>query len=145
MRRKIIFPIIFLVLVMTACSNPSDNLDLMQIKTTEVSVDFYTTYSSGNKEDDNAENAEISEQNSEYSCAEDFESALNNGIDGTGAIVTFTVVNVAPDSLFGYDLWAGEHLNFIIKDNIGAEVGDTMTVEVEKVETALGSWIIYCK
>ena len=93
MRRKIIFPIIFLVLVMTACSNPSDNLDLMQIKTTEVSVDFYTTYSSGNKEDDNAENTEISEQNSEYSCAEDFESALNfknyefSMIDGSEAEV----------------------------------------------------------
>ncbi|MBQ9278074.1 MAG: hypothetical protein IJ224_05515 [Lachnospiraceae bacterium] len=142
--KKIIFPIIFLTFVMTACSKPSDDLDLKQIKTTEVSVDFSIANES-NKNDNTAENTEISEQNSEYSCAEDFESALNNGIDGTGAIVTFTVVNVAPDSLFGYDLWAGEHLNFIIKDNIGAEVGDTMTVEVEKVETALGSWIIYCK
>ena len=142
--KKIIFPIIFLTFVMTACRKPSDDLDLKQIKTTEVSVDFSIANES-NKNDNTAENTEISEQNSEYSCAEDFESALNNGIDGTGAIVTFTVVNVAPDSLFGYDLWAGEHLNFIIKYNIGAEVGDTMTVEVEKVETALGSWIIYCK
>ena len=94
---------------------------------------------------DNDTNSESSNRSREYECAEDFENALNNGIDCENAVVTFVVADVSPDSLFGYDLWAGEHLNFIMKEDIGAKAGDKYTVEVEKVETSLGSWIIYCK
>ena len=78
----------------------------------------------------------------DYESAADFEAALNNGEDLTGKTVTFTVKAIAPDSAFGFNLQAGENLNFCSTKNPGAKEGDTITVKVVGVQSVLGSYII---
>lgn len=71
-----------------------------------------------------------------------FEIELNLGTDCIGKIVRFTIIDVSPDSAFGYDLWAGEHLNFVSEKDPGYQVGDTITVKITSVKTIVGSWIL---
>ena len=78
----------------------------------------------------------------DYEKVEDFEAVLNAGDDLTGKVVTFTVSELIPDSAFGYNMIAGEHLNFCSYKNPGAKAGDTVTVKVTEVQSMLGSWII---
>ncbi|MDE5557511.1 MAG: hypothetical protein K2J32_07430 [Ruminococcus sp.] len=83
--------------------------------------------------------------NVDYKDAESFESALNAGEDLIGKTVTFTVEEFSPNSAFGYNLQAGEHLNFCSSENPNAKAGDTVTVKVESVKSVIGSYIIYYK
>lgn len=78
----------------------------------------------------------------DYANAESFEAALNNGENLEGKVVTFEVENLEPQSAMGYDIWAGEHLNFVSNSNPNVKAGDTVTVKVKKVESMLGSWFI---
>lgn len=78
----------------------------------------------------------------DYENAEDFEAALNAGEELEGKIVTFTVREFHPDSAFGYNLWAGEHLNFCSSKNPGVKAGDTITVKIVDVRSVIGSWIL---
>lgn len=71
-----------------------------------------------------------------------FEEALNDGEDLTGKTVVVTVNELVPDSAFGYNLQAGEHLNFCSPDNPNVKAGDTITVKVTEVTSMLGSYII---
>ena len=84
-------------------------------------------------------------RNVDYEREEDFEAALNAGEDLTGKTVTFTVREVHPGSVFGYNLYAGEHLNFVSSQNPGVKQGDTVTVKVTEINSVLGSWIISYK
>lgn len=79
----------------------------------------------------------------DYANIELFEAALNEGNDVTGKAVTFTIDKINPDSAFGHNLMAGEHVNFCSDNDPGFSVGDTVTVKALKVESVLGSWIIY--
>ena len=81
----------------------------------------------------------------DYADAASFEADLNTGADLTGKIVQFTVNTVVPDSAFGYNLQAGEHLNFCSSNNPKVSAGDTVTVEVQEVTSVLGSYIISYK
>jgi len=81
----------------------------------------------------------------DYENEADFETALNAGEDLTGKTVTFTVLEVHPNSAFGYNLYAGEHLNFVSGKNPGVKQGDTVTVKVEEINSLFGSWIITYK
>lgn len=81
----------------------------------------------------------------DYADAESFEAALNTGADLTGKTVRFTVKEVAPNSVFGYNLQTGEHLNFCSAKNPGVSAGDTITVEITEIESFLGSYIIRYK
>ncbi len=78
----------------------------------------------------------------DYENAETFESDLNAGVNLEGKIVTFKVVGCEPDSAFGYNLWAGEHLNFVSNSKSDYKIGDTVTVKVVSIRSVLGSWII---
>lgn len=78
----------------------------------------------------------------DYDSAAAIEKALNNGEDVTSKVVTFEVVELVPNSAFGYNLQAGEHLNFCSEENPKVSKGDTLTVEVTKVASVLGSYII---
>lgn len=78
----------------------------------------------------------------DYTDAESFEKALNSGADLTGKIVQFKVIEIVPNSMFGYNLQAGEHLNFCSSRNPGVSVGDTVTVKVKDISSMLGSYII---
>ena len=71
-----------------------------------------------------------------------FEQALNNGENLTGKTVVVTVNELVPNSAFGYNIQAGEHLNFCSPDNPKVKVGDTITVKVGEVTSMLGSYII---
>ena len=57
-------------------------------------------------------------------------------------IVTFTVREVHPDSVFGYNLYGGEHLNFCSSKNPGIKAAETVTVKIKEVDSIFGSWII---
>lgn len=71
-----------------------------------------------------------------------FEADLNAGKNLVGKTVSFVAAELHPQSLYGYDIWAGEHLNFISSENPDIEVGQTITVKVTAVESAIGSWFI---
>lgn len=81
----------------------------------------------------------------DYADAASFEAALNAGLDLTGKTVQFTVSAYVPNSAFGYNMQAGEHLNFCSSSNPKVSAGDTVTVEVTEVSNVMGSYIIYYK
>ena len=71
-----------------------------------------------------------------------FEADLFKGLDLTGKTVTFTPIDYKPTSAFGYNLWAGEHLNFVSITPPSISVGETVTVRVTQIRMVLGSPII---
>lgn len=81
----------------------------------------------------------------DYADAASFEAALNTGLDLTGKTVQFTVTAFVPNSTFGYNMQAGEHLNFCSSSNPKVSAGDTVIVEVTEVSNVLGSYIISYK
>ncbi len=78
----------------------------------------------------------------DYNDAASFETDLNNGDDLVGKIVKFECREFEPSSTFGYNIIAGEHLNFCSSENPNVKKGDVVTVKVTKIESFLGSWII---
>lgn len=78
----------------------------------------------------------------DYPDVAEFELDLNNGKDLTGKTVTFEVIEFVPDSAFGYNLQAGEHLNFCSPKHPGVNEGDIITVKVTSISSMLGSYII---
>ena len=79
----------------------------------------------------------------DYPDAASFEAALNSGKDVTGKIVTFRADELHPQSAYGYNIWAGEHLNFVSARNPGIEEGSYVTVAVTDVLYQLKSYMIY--
>ncbi len=77
-----------------------------------------------------------------YADAESFEAALNKGEKLEGKIVRFVAGELKPDSAFGYNIWAGEHLNFVSSRDPGIKEGDTVAVKATAIEYVSGSWII---
>ena len=90
----------------------------------------------------NAGNDSSAEAKPDYEDAVAFESALDAGEVLTGKTVAFTVNEFVLDSAFGYNMQAGENLNFCSPDNPGVKTGDSITVKVTEVASMLGSYII---
>ena len=78
----------------------------------------------------------------DYGNAEAFEAALNRGENLEGKTVSFVAKELHPDSKLGYDIWAGEHLNFVSSRNPDIKEGSTVTVKTKTIENLLGSWVI---
>ncbi len=78
----------------------------------------------------------------DYADAESFEAALNAGENLEGKVVRFVAGEFHPDSALGYNVWAGEHLNFVSSRNPDIKEGDIVTVRALTIESAMGSWII---
>lgn len=78
----------------------------------------------------------------DYGDAESFEKALNEGKNLEGKIVCFVALEYHPNSAWGYNLWAGEHLNFVSSSQPDIKEGDTVIAKVITVESHFGSWII---
>ena len=57
--------------------------------------------------------------------------------------VCLVVVSINPESAFGYNLMAGEHLNFCSSTNPNVSIGDEFTVKVKEINHFMGSYIIY--
>lgn len=73
---------------------------------------------------------------------EAFEAALNAGENLEGKVVRFSVDEVHPQSALGYNIWSGEHLNFVSSRNPGYKEGDLAIVRATVIESSLGSWVI---
>lgn len=80
-----------------------------------------------------------------YKNAEEFEFALNSGVDVNEEIVQFEVNKYVPDSILGINCWAGEHLNFISSEELEVKQGNIIVGQVTKrpKKTIFGSWKIY--
>ncbi len=78
----------------------------------------------------------------DYGDAESFEAALNAGENLEGKVVRFTALELHPDSSVGYNIWAGEHLNFVSRRNPDIKAGDTVVVRATEITSSLGSWFI---
>lgn len=78
----------------------------------------------------------------DYADAESFEMALNSGENLEGKIVSFMVQEIHPESALGYNVWAGEHLNFVSDRNPDIAVNEQVTVKVNTIRNTLGSWVI---
>ncbi len=78
----------------------------------------------------------------DYASAELFETALNKKEDTIGKTVCFVADAIKPNSAFGFNIWAGEHLNFISEKDPGVKEKDSLTVKVKQVNDVLGSWLI---
>jgi len=74
--------------------------------------------------------------------AETFEKALNDGQNVDEKIVKFIVTEYHPKTLTGHNAWAGEHLNFISKDDLKLNSNDEVTCRIISVDKKLGSWYI---
>lgn len=75
-----------------------------------------------------------------------FEEALNNGDNMVeGSVVEIKVDDFVPDSAFGFNIQTGQHLNFVSDSHPDVEIGGTLIVEVESVESVLGSYVISYK
>ena len=78
----------------------------------------------------------------DYLDAASFEAALNSGENLGGKTVQFTADEVIPNSALGYNVQAGEHLNFISSTNPGIKKGDIVTVKANTIVSLFGSWLI---
>lgn len=97
----------------------------------------------GTSDDEDEKTSEEEQVFIDYGDAESFENALNEGEDLEGKIVQFTVFELHPQSAKGYNIWAGEHLNFISSRNPKVKEGETITVRANTIESEMGSWFIY--
>lgn len=77
-----------------------------------------------------------------YGDAESFEADLNKGNNLEGKVVQFIAGEFHPNSELGYNVWAGEHLNFVSSRNPDIQEGDTVTAKVTTIENIGGSWVI---
>jgi hypothetical protein len=73
---------------------------------------------------------------------QEFEKALNEGVNVDGKTVLVEVLDFKPNSKLGANIHAGEHLNFISLENPGVKAGDEVMVKVKKTGNLLGSFII---
>ena len=83
----------------------------------------------------------------DYSDAESFEVSINNGEKKKGKIVKFRITEYVPDSIWGVNCHAGEHLNFLFDNEIDVEAGDIIIVRITKEPLKvhlLDSWKIHC-
>ncbi|MBO6242316.1 MAG: hypothetical protein J6O61_16050 [Butyrivibrio sp.] len=78
----------------------------------------------------------------DYGDAESFEAALNAGENLEGKTVRFYASELHPDSAMGYNVWAGEHLNFISSRNPDIKEGDIVDVKATEITSTMGSWFI---
>ncbi len=100
----------------------------------------------------NSTNEEITESTTkkskfklDYENEVEFEKALNAGENVTGKTCKFVAFELHPDSMYGYNVWSGEHLNFISDNDPGIKEGQTVTAKIEKAESIMGSWFLKYK
>ena len=88
-------------------------------------------------------NGSISNAKIDYENEQIFEDALNDGEQVVGKVVVFRADELHPDSALGYNIWSGEHLNFITDGDPGILQGEEVTAKVLNVTKHSVSWRIY--
>ena len=77
----------------------------------------------------------------DYYSAETFESDLNAGKNLEGKKVLILCKELHPDSVLGYNIYAGKHINLVSKKNPGIKEGEEVLIETKKITKILGeSW-----
>ena len=71
----------------------------------------------------------------DYADAASFESALNSGENLEGKVVTFVAQELQPQSAYGYDIYSGEHLNFVSSRHPDVKAGDVVTVKATEISS----------
>lgn len=95
------------------------------------------------KEPEKESSKVITDYSVDYKTAKDFEKAINDGKKVKRKIVLFKVNDYQPDSVLGINTWAGEHLNFISKEELDVKKGYYVLGKVTKEpEKVLRSWEI---
>ena len=80
-----------------------------------------------------------------YSNETDFEADLVNGNGMNGAVVTFLALKVLPETPLGFNIHAGEHLNFYSSKSADVRKGDLVTVRITKTKRDIGgSFLLEC-
>lgn len=77
-----------------------------------------------------------------YADEQSFEAALDNGENLEGKVVRFTALELHPKSAWGYNVWAGEHLNFVSAEHPNIAEGDVVVVRATSIKSSFRSWII---
>lgn len=126
------------VLSFSACDSDNSSSESSTTTSTTTTTTEPTTTTTTEPTIPNTEKVVI-----DYSDAESFEAALNAGKNLENKTVQFVADELHPNSAFGYDIWAGEHLNFVSSQNPDVDAGDTVVVKVTEINSTLGSWIIY--
>lgn len=113
----------------------------------ETSIEVSTDTTTVNLAETELETEKTTEETAEeitldYDNEESFENDLNAGMNLEGKTVRFIVGELHPDSTFGYNIWSGEHLNFVSSKNPDVKVGDVVTAKITSIKNVLGSWII---
>lgn len=79
----------------------------------------------------------------DYSNAEEFEEALNNGAEVRNAIVRFEALDVHSRTAYGYgNIFAGAHLNFVSTSAPDVVECDILTVRICAVSHYSNHWFI---
>lgn len=73
---------------------------------------------------------------------ESFETALDNGENLERKVVRFVAGELHPKSAWGYNVWAGEHLNFVSSEHPDIAEGDIVVVRATSIKSVFRSWII---
>ena len=108
-----------------------------------IDVDTIVGTSSESNPNDDEIQPGSTEYTIDYTDAESFEKALNNGVKVNGKIVQFIVNDYRPDSVLGINCWAGEHLNFISNEELDVGAGNIIVGRVTGEPTKIfGSWKI---
>ncbi len=150
-RRK--FLVFVMCLAMTLCSCGETQESDLSAETQQSESETVTeketetkTEKTTEKETEQAETEK--ETKGEESCTLDygndkaFETALNNGETLDGKTVRFTAKEIHPDSALGFNIFGGEHLNFVFESDPGVKEGETVCVRAKKVEPFATSWVI---
>lgn len=78
----------------------------------------------------------------DFGDAASFESALNAGDNLEGKTVRFVADELHPNSAYGYNVWSGEHLNFVSPRNPDIKEGDVVDIRATEIISEGGSWFI---
>lgn len=146
-RRK--FLVFVMCLAMTLCSCGETQESDLSAETQQSESEAVTEKETESKTEKETEQAETEkETKGEESCTLDygndkaFETALNNGETLDGKTVRFTAKEIHPDSALGFNIFGGEHLNFVFESDPGVKEGETVCVRAKKVEPFADSWVI---
>lgn len=78
----------------------------------------------------------------DYYNAADFEADLEAGKNLEGKTALMICDELHPQSVYGYNIWAGKHINLVSSRNPNVEAGEEILIKATEINSNLGSWII---
>lgn len=129
---------ICLLIVCGIMASESDNNTSMVSDSSNTALDYNNSLEMENELLSDSSNVTL-----DYSDSSEFENALNSNQKVNGKTVKFYVNEYHPDSFWGINCWAGEHLNFISDNELDVKTGDYIIGRVkEEPAKFFDSWKI---